>query len=650
MNLEVNTPSKHAEPVFQSPLSTSVLTAEDIARSGASDWGEALRLLPGVIVRAQSNGNYDIHIRGLENLPPDTQLPFLANTLTLVMIDNRIVYNYFAGGTFWESLPIGLEQVAQIELVRGPGAALYGPNAVSGVINIITHRPESGTHFNARAEGGKGEQAQLRLSHKQDRWAWQLHANGNQQNRDTLSYYSLAQGTQVDDVSQLTLFSTGATPSDLQQRFPEPELANQTHGLNTDLFYTPSDTHHYRISTGIQKSKVQSAYFENGITPFNTSRSDTHYIDSELQWQQTRAQVSYLNGTQQNLGLDAWHWNFHTLDINLETQLDYSTNLKLMPGASYRNASYEADFLGGHRVLTTRSAWLRADYTPSARWRMVTGLRLDKYHTPNNTEVSAQLTLSYQANAKQHWRLGYGRAHRAPLLVDMYQASSFIAPPNSLFELFGNQALDPLTTNTFELGLRHQISRGQYLEADAFYIDNSNYSDVVIEFAGIDGDGFRTTGRYQNLPLSPRLYGITLSHSYQPVTGMELKTYITLSDGEVKAHQTQDPRSGDLSVTLQDRDNLTTPGYYGGVIWNLQREKWHINLNLYGFKGHTQTHIIGDDHIPTKWQLNTSLGYRFTPHLQGYISVKNLAKDTSREFWFSDKDARQLKLGIRVDF
>ncbi len=122
-------------------MSADVITRDMIQKSGARTIPEALRLLPGMIVREQSSGNFDVHIRGLDNIPPGSMMHDFPSTTMLVMIDYRVVYNYIMGGTFWETLPIDIVDVERIELVRGPTAALYGPNAVTGVINIITRKP-----------------------------------------------------------------------------------------------------------------------------------------------------------------------------------------------------------------------------------------------------------------------------------------------------------------------------------------------------------------------------------------------------------------------------------------------------------------------------------------------------------------------------
>src|SRR5687767_615534 len=123
LNIKIISVSKKAEFLFDAPLSATVVTKEEISRAGCTSIMEALRLVPGMIVREQSNGNYDIYLRGMDNAPPNA--PFEGgSTTTLVMIDDRPIYNYLRGGTFWETLPIDINDVEKIEVVRGPAGAL----------------------------------------------------------------------------------------------------------------------------------------------------------------------------------------------------------------------------------------------------------------------------------------------------------------------------------------------------------------------------------------------------------------------------------------------------------------------------------------------------------------------------------------------
>ena len=141
MNKSVSSASKKAEDSFKSPLASTVITKAEIRSYGITTIEEALRLVPGMIVQERTNGMYDVHIRGLNNVPDNQMMLYTENMNTLLMIDGRIAHNYATGGVDFTMLPIGVEDIERIEVVRGANAALYGPNAVNGVINIITEKP-----------------------------------------------------------------------------------------------------------------------------------------------------------------------------------------------------------------------------------------------------------------------------------------------------------------------------------------------------------------------------------------------------------------------------------------------------------------------------------------------------------------------------
>jgi iron complex outermembrane recepter protein len=121
--------SKHEEPVSTTAAAVYVLTAEDIRRSGMTSIPELLRMVPGLDVARVDANHWAISARGFNNEN--------ANKL-LVLIDGRTVYGPFFGGVFWNVQDLPLEEIDRIEVIRGPGATLWGANAVNGVINIIT--------------------------------------------------------------------------------------------------------------------------------------------------------------------------------------------------------------------------------------------------------------------------------------------------------------------------------------------------------------------------------------------------------------------------------------------------------------------------------------------------------------------------------
>ena len=134
MDLEVTSLSRKPEELNKVPAAVHVITSEQIQRLGVTHIAEVLRYAPGVEVARLAANRWAISIRGFNSGN--------ANKL-LVMIDGRSIYTPLYSGVFWEEKDVLLEDVARIEIIRGPGGTHWGANAVNGVINIITKDAES---------------------------------------------------------------------------------------------------------------------------------------------------------------------------------------------------------------------------------------------------------------------------------------------------------------------------------------------------------------------------------------------------------------------------------------------------------------------------------------------------------------------------
>lgn len=143
MNKNVSSASKAEENSFTSPLSSTVITREEMRTYGCSTVEEALRLVPGMIVSEKLSGVFDVQMRGLNNIPDNNLYLYTESMNILVMVDGRITHNYAVGIPGLENLPISIEDIERVEVVRGATSSLYGPNAVQGVINIITQKPDN---------------------------------------------------------------------------------------------------------------------------------------------------------------------------------------------------------------------------------------------------------------------------------------------------------------------------------------------------------------------------------------------------------------------------------------------------------------------------------------------------------------------------
>jgi iron complex outermembrane receptor protein len=128
-SIEVTSVSRRAERLADAPGSIYVISNEDIRRSGVRTLPEALRLAPNLLVARTNANSYAVSARGFNNS--------VGNKL-LVLIDGRTIYTPLFSGVFWNAQEVMLEDVERIEVISGPGATLWGANAVNGVINVIT--------------------------------------------------------------------------------------------------------------------------------------------------------------------------------------------------------------------------------------------------------------------------------------------------------------------------------------------------------------------------------------------------------------------------------------------------------------------------------------------------------------------------------
>ncbi len=130
-SLEITSVSKTSQPLSDAAAAVYVITHEDIVRSGATSLAEILRLAPNLQVAVINANSYAITARGFNGNAADK---------LLVLIDGRSIYTPLFGGVLWDEKDVLPENIERIEVISGPGATLWGANAVNGVINIITRK------------------------------------------------------------------------------------------------------------------------------------------------------------------------------------------------------------------------------------------------------------------------------------------------------------------------------------------------------------------------------------------------------------------------------------------------------------------------------------------------------------------------------
>lgn len=145
MNVKVTSASKKEQPLSRVAAAMFVITQKDIQRSGATNIPDLLRMVPGLDVAQIDSNTWAISARGFNEEFSDK---------LMVMVDGRSVYTQTFGGVFWNVLDLPLEDIEQIEVIRGPGGSIWGANAVNGVINIITKKASETKGGLAVAGGG----------------------------------------------------------------------------------------------------------------------------------------------------------------------------------------------------------------------------------------------------------------------------------------------------------------------------------------------------------------------------------------------------------------------------------------------------------------------------------------------------------------
>lgn len=154
MNIEITSASRKEQRAEDVPAAVYIITREDIRRSGITTVPDLLRLAPGVQVAQINASKWAVSVRGFNNL---------ASNKVLVLVDGRSIYNPLFASVFWDTEDLMLEDVDRIEVIRGPGGAVWGANAVNGVINIITRPATETTGLLVRAGAGTFDRSNVAI-------------------------------------------------------------------------------------------------------------------------------------------------------------------------------------------------------------------------------------------------------------------------------------------------------------------------------------------------------------------------------------------------------------------------------------------------------------------------------------------------------
>ncbi len=531
MNRNVSSASKRPEDSFKSPLSTSVITREEMRTYGCTSIEEALRMLPGVIAREKTNGNYDLHLRGLDNIPDGNLFVYTENVSTLVMVDGRPVFNYATGAMMWETLPVGIEEIERIEVVRGACGALYGSNAVTGVINIITEKPNTESKFvsgsiQAGSQNTYVGDVALRKAFG-SKLAMSLSGNFQMRYRPTSDLYlmpnntatyidsrdpdrDLSEGAYVSTVDMQYIYAhtdtgDGALAEDsapVEDRFVDSHIARNSIAFNYMLAYNPTSDVHINFSAGYQNSLVMTTCARCDFFSLSRRESKQYYLDLAADIKGVNLKLNWMNGPED---FEKGAPSFKALSRQLTADVDYewliSNNFSLRPGINYRwnqvdDTNYSnvetTNYLGETTrissyfndvvTLTALAPSLRLDWSIVEPLRLIAAYRAEKMSIPNKWYHSYQAALTYSLNDDNSLRLIASRANRSSVFINSSSDYTWdrtgLVAPNYIY-IKGNEDAKVMSADNFEVGYRWRPTKSLMIDLEGYYNFSRDYGHLM---------------------------------------------------------------------------------------------------------------------------------------------------------------------------
>lgn len=462
--LQVTSVGRKAQQLSKAPAAVFVLTAEDIKRSGATSIPEALQWVPGLTVLRLDGRSWVVSARGSARLYSDK---------ILVMIDGRSLYTPLFSGVIWDSIDVPLVDIEQIEVVRGPGAVMWGPNAVNGVINIITKRAKAtkgavvsaatGNELRAATEARWGAAPSDRLAYRVwEKLEYRTPAYGS----PGLFYFNNS-GTYTDPSIKNLDSATGRFGFRFEGQ-PDQEDQWMVQG---DVYKTDrQDPLAYAVLLPYVVNRVQGhTDYEGGSIQARWTRSTSAGRESELQFTYSKNSLNY---------------PFVGGDINNAT-VDYQNRLQIGErheiywGAGFQQY-WDTTSSGGSLGFLPRSAVYRVgDVVLRDEWQFVpnrllgsAGVRID-YNTYHDVEYQPSFRLLYTPNARQSAWMAVSRAVRVPSRMDrdiqLVGAKTLVQSIPILPLMSGSLAMRSEVERSVEAGYRLQSGQRWSVDVSLFW-------------------------------------------------------------------------------------------------------------------------------------------------------------------------------------
>jgi iron complex outermembrane recepter protein len=443
----VTSVSKREQKLSDAAAAVSLLVTNDLIRSGARSIPEALRLVPGMDVAAYNSNQWAVSMRGLNHL--------YANKL-LVLIDGRAVYTPLFAGVYWDLQQRMLEDVERIEVIRGPGATVWGANAVNGVINIVSSSAKDTTGTLVLADAGtQGHQGGVR--------------HGGQIGPSTF-YRVFASGQETESYSLLDGTDAGDGWHNTHAGFRVDHYGENRSHLTWQSDLTLVNLH----------ERTADGYNLNTIGRWTREWADRSTVEAQVYVDRThRNEVARSRNT------------VDTYDFTLQSTFGLGDRHDLVGGIGYRHIASRLEQTNSYSIirdgvfdLKVFSAFLQDEIklVPDVV-KLTVGTKLE-HNDFTGFEVQPSIRATVKPAHNQTVWAAVSRAVRTPSAIEGWDLTALVlagpmpGPDGRVYlpMLVGNRDLKAEELWAYELGYRYQPTRALNLDLAVFH---NNYDNVI---------------------------------------------------------------------------------------------------------------------------------------------------------------------------
>lgn len=600
-NIEITSVSRQPERILDAPAAVTVITNEDIRRSGATSIPEALRLADNLSVAQKNSHDWAISARGF-----NTEL---GNKL-LVMIDGRTIYSPLFSGVFWDRQDYLLEDIDRIEVISGPGGTLWGANAVNGVINIITKKAKDtqGTHLEAIAGNELRAATAVRYGGKlADNVSYRIY--GKYFDRDDQAF---GNGNDAHD---------GWHMSQGGFRIDAEASSKDSFTVQGDIYGGREDV--FTGGTGQANGGNILGRWTHSFSASSEMSLQMYYDKTDFSVPQPGTVFNGIPLAPAGIFKDA----LDTYDVDFQHHFILNDLNKIVWGLGYRSthdvvsASPSLTFAPAHLDQELYNGFIQDEIKLHDKLSLTLGTKLEHNdYTGWESEPSARL--QWKVSQNQLLWAAVSRAVRMPSRIDrdVRFLTTLPAPQNLLI---GNDDFKSENVVAYELGYRAQLGPKINTSVTAFY---NEYDDIRSIKPSTNPASLFVTAN----DLEGNTYGIEFSSSYQALSWWRLnlgyrylEENLNVKPGQFDlnngALETADPRH---QVSLKSSMNLSN-----NVELDAQL-RWTDKLQL--AQGAT---------TPSYTELNVRLGWRPVKNVQLALVGQNLFHNQHVEYG-SPGDAR----------